>query len=104
MIIEPTVKKMDWGQAQAFLSKEMPDGKKVEAGVFTCEPGQKLQLHAHEGADEYCWVFEGQAIFRIGDQEYQVNPGQVIKIPKDVTHTSFPAGDHSFSSFFIVIP
>ena len=104
MLIEPTVTKMDWGQVSQIVEKDLPKGGKIEAGVFRCEPGKRLEMHGHEGADEYCWVFEGKAVFAIAGREYQVGPGEVIFIPRDVEHTSYPVGDEAFSSFFIVCP
>ena len=64
----------------------------------------RLELHAHEGADEYCWVTEGTAIFDIEDKLFEVGVDEVILIPKDVQHTSYPKGDKAFTSFYIVCP
>lgn len=104
MLIQPEVKKMDWGQVKVILNKKYEKGASVEAGVFRCEPGKGLPLHTHEGADEYCWVFEGTATFVIGGKEFVVKSGELIKIPKDLEHRSFPKGATPFTSFFIVCP
>lgn len=104
MLIEPEVSKMEWGELNVFLKKELPAGGAIDAGVFKCDPGKSLELHTHDGAEEYCWVFEGTAIFVIDGKEYEVKSGEVIKIPKDVEHLSYPKDDAPFSSFFIVCP
>jgi len=104
MFVQPEVKKMEWGQVKVILRKRYEEGASIEAGVFRCEPGKSLQLHTHQGADEYCWIFEGAAIFVINGKEYKVKSGELIKIPKDLEHRSFPQGAAPFASFFIVCP
>lgn len=104
MLIKPEVTKQDWGVLNVFLSRKYGGSAFIEAGVFQCEPGKSLQLHTHEGGDEYCWVFEGTGIFIIDGKDYEVQAGEVIKIPKNVEHRSYPKGDEPFTSFFIVCP
>lgn len=104
MLIKPEVTKQDWGALNVFLNRKYSGAAFVEAGVFRCDPGKSLQLHTHEGADEYCWVFEGTGIFVIDGNEYEVKAGEVIKIPKDIEHRSYPKDDKPFTSFFIVCP
>lgn len=104
MHIKPEVTKQEWGDLTVFLRKKYEAGGFINAGVFTCEPGKSLQLHTHEGADEYCWVFKGTGVFVIDGKEYEVKEGELIKIPKDLEHRSFPKGEKTFASFFIVCP
>jgi mannose-6-phosphate isomerase-like protein (cupin superfamily) len=104
MLIQPELKKMEWGELKVILSKKYERGASIEAGVFRCEAGKSLQLHTHEGGDEYCWVVEGTAIFVIDGKEFEVKSGELIKIPKDLEHRSFPKGAAPFTSFFIVCP
>lgn len=104
MQIQPEIKQMDWGQVKVILNKKYEKGGFVEAGIFSCEPGKSLPLHTHEGADEFCWVFEGTANFVIGGKEFEVKSGELIKIPKDIEHRSYPKGAAPFTSFFIVCP
>ena len=104
MLLKPNVEKMEWGDLTVFLSKKYDKHSFIEAGVFKCNPGKSLQLHTHEGGDEYCWVFEGTAIFMIAGKEYEVKAGEVILIPKDQEHRSYPKGNTPFSSLFVVCP
>jgi quercetin dioxygenase-like cupin family protein len=104
MLLKPEIEKTEWGEVTVFLKKKFESEAFIDAGVFKCEVGKKLQLHTHDGGEEYCWVFDGTATFVIGGKDYEVKAGEVIKIPKDVEHTSFPKGNAPFSSFFIVCP
>ncbi|WP_246187396.1 cupin domain-containing protein [Neomoorella glycerini] len=76
----------------------------IECGIFECQPGSSLARHVHENGDEYCYLFAGQGIFEIGGQEYEVEAGQTIKIPRGVEHRSFNNGEHTFRSFYVVCP
>jgi len=104
MLLKPEIEKQEWGEVVVFLNKKYRGNAFIEAGVFKCEPGKSLQLHTHEGGDEYCWVFDGTGVFYIDGKEYEVKEGEVIKIPKDVEHKSYPKDDTAFTSFYIVCP
>ena len=104
MLLKPEIEKQEWGDLIVFLNKKYNGGAFIEAGVFKCDPGKSLPLHTHEGGDEYCWVFEGTGVFYIDGKEYEVKTGEVIKIPKDLKHKSFPKDEKPFTSFFVVCP
>lgn len=104
MLIKQEITKMPWGEKIVFLNKKLEKGGFIDTGLFKCEPGKSLQFHTHEGRDEFCWVFDGAGIFVIEGKEYEVKAGELIKIPKNLEHKSFPKGDSHFTSFFIVCP
>ncbi len=104
MLLKPEVQKVEWGELNVFLNKKFEKGAFIEAGVFSCDPQKSLPLHTHEGGDEYCWVFEGTAIFLIDKKEYEVKAGELIKIPMNLEHRSYPKGKALFKSFFVVCP
>lgn len=104
MLLKPEIERQEWGDLIVFLNKKYRGDAFIEAGVFKCDPGKSLELHTHEGGDEYCWVFDGTGVFYIDGKEYEVKTGEVIKIPKDLKHKSYPKGDKAFTSFFVVCP
>lgn len=104
MLINPEQNKTSWGKEVIFINKEIPATTPIEAGIFECEPGASLELHVHETGDEYCYLFAGQGVFVIAGQEYKVETGQAIKIPRGIEHLSYNNGDQTFRSFFIVCP
>ena len=104
MQVQPEIRKVDWGELKIILSRKYEKGGSIETGIFRCDAGKSLPYHTHEGADEFCWVFEGAGTFVIGGKEFEVKSGELIKIPKDVEHRSFPKGKSHFTSFFIVCP
>lgn len=43
-------------------------------------------LHVHENEDELWYVFEGDHMFRIGDDEFHAGPGEIVFGPRGVPH------------------
>jgi mannose-6-phosphate isomerase-like protein (cupin superfamily) len=43
-------------------------------------------LHLHENEDEYIFVLEGEHVFRRGDEELAIGPGEGIFLPRLVPH------------------
>jgi mannose-6-phosphate isomerase-like protein (cupin superfamily) len=44
-------------------------------------------LHVHRNEDELFYVLEGQHVFRVGDDEYDVGPGGLVFAPRGVPHS-----------------
>jgi mannose-6-phosphate isomerase-like protein (cupin superfamily) len=58
-------------------------------GAFTIfEENEPLDtpLHVHENEDELFYVLEGEHVFRVGDQDFQAGPGDVVFAPRGVPH------------------
>jgi mannose-6-phosphate isomerase-like protein (cupin superfamily) len=43
-------------------------------------------LHVHEHEDELFYVLEGDHVFRVGDEEFEIGPGGVVYAPRRVPH------------------
>jgi quercetin dioxygenase-like cupin family protein len=43
-------------------------------------------LHIHPFQDEWFYVIEGEYLFRVGDDKYQMRPGDTIFLPRNVPH------------------
>ena len=54
--------------------------------VYGLDPGQEQKMHAHEGADKIYCVMEGTGAFRIGSEEHQLGPENVVLAPAGVPH------------------
>lgn len=44
-------------------------------------------LHVHFYQDEIFYVLEGEYLFQVGEDRYQVKPGDTIFLPRNVPHT-----------------
>jgi mannose-6-phosphate isomerase-like protein (cupin superfamily) len=43
--------------------------------------------HVHTNEDEIFYVLEGEHVFRVGDQEHAVGPGEAVFAPRGVPHS-----------------
>ena len=96
----PTPEKAEeWGATKVFMAKALS-----EAGLFRCDPGSSLPLHVHDDGDEYIYLFEGEGRCLIGDEDFEIKPGQLVKVPKGIMHRSYNVSDKPFSCFYLVHP
>ncbi len=43
-------------------------------------------LHVHENEDELFYVLEGEHVYRVGEEEFEVGPGAMVFAPRGVPH------------------
>jgi quercetin dioxygenase-like cupin family protein len=43
-------------------------------------------LHTHLYQDEWCYVVEGEYLFQVGDEKYQMKAGDTIFLPRNIPH------------------
>jgi quercetin dioxygenase-like cupin family protein len=59
----------------------------TQAAVSTLETGFEVELHSHPTMYENYYVLEGRALYRVGDEELEVGPGDMIVVPPDTPHS-----------------
>jgi mannose-6-phosphate isomerase-like protein (cupin superfamily) len=57
---------------------------------------QKIRLHTHEMEDHIVYVVRGKAKARLGDEQREVGPGDLVAIPKRVPHSFDQIGGEPF--------
>lgn len=57
---------------------------------------KKIKLHTHEMEDHIVYVVRGKAQARLGDEQREVGPGDLIAIPKRVPHSFDQVGNEPF--------
>jgi quercetin dioxygenase-like cupin family protein len=74
------------GQIKHVLMRggELPNVTQVAVGVFPelCETDR----HSHPTMYEIYFVLEGAATYKIGDEIYDVSPGDFVVVPPGVIH------------------
>ena len=69
---------------------------------FTIQPGGKMPLHTNTVAHEQ-FVLSGKAEVTLGEEHYEVGPGNVVFIPAGTPHAYTNQGDEPFR-FLCSIP
>jgi quercetin dioxygenase-like cupin family protein len=55
-------------------------------GASTFPPGASHDLHRHPHAEEWEYVLDGFGIKRVGDEDLQIGPGDIVFTPRGVIH------------------
>ncbi len=55
-----------------------------EQNGFTPKGGPPLHIHLYQ--DEFFYIVEGTYLFQLGDEKFQMKPGDTIFLPRNVQH------------------
>ena len=61
----------------------------TEVFIVVLEPGEAPPLHHHDDAEQIFYIMEGSGTLTIGDpaQQFEVKPGDVVRIPPHALHS-----------------
>jgi quercetin dioxygenase-like cupin family protein len=74
-----------------FLARTV-HGERITMAVVEIDPGAGLPEH-HHANEQLGLVIRGSLTFRIGDEERQLGPGGIWRIPSDVAHSATGGAD-----------
>jgi quercetin dioxygenase-like cupin family protein len=67
----------------------------TQVAMGTMEEGFEAELHSHPTMYENYYVLEGRAVYRVGEEEFEVEPGDMIVVPPGAVHRQrVTAGPH----------
>jgi quercetin dioxygenase-like cupin family protein len=78
----------NWGHLSWLLGagSEPAPGVEQTFGVVTIHPGKRNPLHAHPNCEELLFVISGTCDHLLGEELFQLRPGSVIRIPRNIPH------------------
>jgi len=59
---------------------------------FTPKGGPPLHIHLHQ--DEFFYIIEGEYLFQVGDDKYQMKTGDTIFLPRNIQHAFVQLTEH----------
>ncbi len=82
---------LDWhghvgASAEKFYKTTLWQGEHVMVGLNCLEPNQTQSLHAHQGADKFYFVLEGEGKFTVGNEERHATAGALVVAPAGIAH------------------
>ena len=100
---------IDWrehagSQAEKFYKITLWQGEQVMIGLNCLEPGQTQKTHAHEGADKFYFVLEGEGAFIVGAEEKQAVAGSLVVAPSGIPRGVTNRGDQRLSLLVAIAP
>ena len=81
------------------ISKTLVQNEKVSMTIFSFDKGEEISTHA-AGGDAMVTVLEGTGKFTVGGEEFILNEGDTLIMPKDVPHAVF--GQEKFKMQLVV--
>lgn len=100
---------IDWrihagSQTEKFYKATLWQGQHVMLGLNCLEPTQAQAVHAHESADKFYFVLQGEGRFMIGTEERDAKPGTVVVAPAGIPHGVINNGRERLSLLVAIAP
>ena len=91
-------------QAEKFYKTTLWQGDYVMVGLNCLEPNQSQDTHAHQSADKFYFVLEGEGRFRVGDEQCDAAAGSLVIAPAGVPHGVKNTGNERLSLLMAMAP
>jgi mannose-6-phosphate isomerase-like protein (cupin superfamily) len=108
--LEPLVVRRDEGEARWWFAglaviraTAAETGGQMTIVEMTEPPGTEAPLHVHHREDEAFFILEGSATIHVGEQAFEVGPGDYAFGPRHVPHR-YTVGDEGCRMLFICTP
>ena len=75
-----------YGTPVSIVAAKSLGAEQLTAGMETLPSGTEVPLHVHEHSEEMIFVHEGKGIARLGDEQFEVQPGATALVPRLAPH------------------
>lgn len=86
-------------QEGQVISKTLVQNDAVSMTIFSFDKGEEISTHA-AGGDAMVTVLEGTGKFTVGGEEFILNEGETLIMPKDIPHAVY--GETRFKMQLVV--
>jgi len=95
--------------AMQFSAEKMKKNGVFETDRFFCdtycfEPGQEQTPHSHSDQDKVYYVLQGKGVFKVGDDERELVPGDIALAPAGENHGVFNRSQQRLVTLVFVTP
>lgn len=73
---------------RTLISEDLQGSKEVMVGQTIYPPGETHEHHLHPDAEEVVIVVSGTGWHRVGDEYFDIGPGDVVFIPAMTAHSA----------------
>lgn len=88
----PVVEPYPWGELSWFAGSAVGLSESVTLGRCVIRAGQQNQRHSHPNCEEVLALVSGTILHSLGDDRYEMHPGDTIAIPAGVPHHAVNVG------------
>ena len=89
---------------QRLIGRETVGAQQMEVLLGTLSKGGGALPHAHPGIEQSCYLLEGTAHVTVGEQAFDMVPGDMCFFPADVFHTFSVTSDTPVKLLVIYSP
>ena len=86
-------------QPHQVVSKTLVQNDLVSMTLFSFDKGEEISTHA-AGGDAMVTVLEGKGKFAVGGDEFILEAGETLIMPKDIPHAVY--GEEKFKMLLVV--
>ena len=79
------------------------ESKNFQAGYAIVYPGCRTGGHAHEDVEEVYHVVSGTGMMHIGDESFEIGPGDTWIVPLHQDHWTENLGNRALEFFWILV-
>lgn len=83
----------DWGRLVWMVSGALGNSDTMTVGRCYLDPGQQNPRHYHPNCDEVLHVLQGRIVHSLGDETFEMGPGDTVSIPSGTLHNARNVGD-----------
>ena len=102
-VAEPIVHKH--GEAiYDLLSRENGKSEIHSVAIATLAVGKASLMHYHPVAEESYYILNGHAKMVLGEEEAELEPGQIVLIPPGINHKIYNTGKETLEFLVVCVP
>jgi quercetin dioxygenase-like cupin family protein len=90
---DAVIEHFDWGRLIWYASAGIGNAGEMTLGRCILKPGHENPRHIHPNCEEILQVISGQILHTLGDNSFEMGPGDTICIPQDLVHNARNVGD-----------
>ena len=89
---------------QRLVSRHNVGAQRMEVILGTLGKSGGALPHAHPGVEQVCYLLEGTAHVEVGDESFDMTPGDTCFFPADVMHKLEVTSEHPVKLLVIYSP
>ena len=90
-----------WGELIWKVTGSAMEGAEMTFGTCLIKPGERNPLHSHPNCEEFLHVVSGSCEHRLNDVTVRLEPGDTIRIPRNVKHWARALGSQPLYALII---
>jgi quercetin dioxygenase-like cupin family protein len=90
-----------FGELNWKISAATMDGSEMTFGTCYIRAGQRNALHSHPDCEELLYIVRGVCEHRLGDETIMMQPGDAIRIPRNIVHWARAAGEEDLFALIV---